>query len=169
MKIGILSDSHDRVERVAAALDLFRAHGVDRLIHCGDITSPRVIERFSGWTADFVFGNCDWDPAGLSATIDAIGGRLHDPFGELEIAGRRIAWLHGHDSSLFRSLEAADHYDWLFYGHSHAHERHVTGRTHVVNPGALHRVRVPTVAILDVAANRLEFLSLEAADESSGS
>jgi putative phosphoesterase len=169
MKIGILSDSHDRVERVAAALDLFRSRAVDRLIHCGDITSPRVIERFTDWAVDFVFGNCDWDLPGLKAAIDAIGGRLHDPFGELEVAGRRIAWLHGHDAHLFQSLEAADHYDWLFYGHSHVHERHVTGRTHVVNPGALHRVRTPTVAIIDVALNSLEFVPLDAADEPTGS
>lgn len=161
MLLGIMSDSHDRVERVVAALDLFRRRGVDRVLHCGDIASPQSVALWTGWTVDFVLGNCDWDPAGLTLAIEAIGGKLHRPFGDLEIEGTRIAWLHSDDADLFRSLERADHYDWLFYGHTHVAERHATGTTQVVNPGALHRVRTPSVALLELPAGVLTIEPLE--------
>ncbi|MBX7102733.1 MAG: YfcE family phosphodiesterase [Gemmataceae bacterium] len=160
MRLGILSDSHDRTERVEAALDLFRTHDVNRLIHCGDITSPKVVSQFAGWMIDFVLGNCDWDPVTLAAAIDAIGGTLHRPYGDLELDSVRVAWIHSDDADLFQSLEVADHYDWLFYGHTHVAEQHTTGRTRVVNPGALHRVKVPSVAVLDVPSGRLEVVPL---------
>jgi len=155
MKLGIISDTHDRVDRIGPALDLFRAHKVDRLIHCGDVTGASTVGAFAGWTIDFVYGNCDWQPAQLDEAISAIGGTQHEKFGDLELKGVKIAWTHSDDVSLFRSLENANHYDFLFYGHSHITEQHRTGKTTVVNPGALHRVKVPTVAVLDLATQIL--------------
>jgi len=51
-------------------------------------------------------------------------------------------------------------YDYLFYGHTHAAEQHYAGRTLVVNPGALHRVRVKSCLVVDLAAGDLETVTL---------
>lgn len=43
MQIGLLSDTHNSHDNTRAALDVFRARGVTRLIHCGDVTSPETL------------------------------------------------------------------------------------------------------------------------------
>jgi hypothetical protein len=161
MKLGIISDTHDRGEWVEVALAEFRRRGADRLIHCGDVTSPKTVALFAGRAVDFVLGNCDWDPGALEQAMTRIDATLHRPFGELELAGRRIAWIHGDDIGLFRSVENANHYDYLFYGHSHVAEQHRTGNTLVVNPGALHRVRDRQIALLDFATGDVEPITLK--------
>jgi uncharacterized protein len=160
MKLGIISDTHDRVERVAAALALFADRGVDRLIHCGDVTGPDTVAAFAGWNVEFVLGNCDWNPSSLEKAAKQIGGMLHERFGDLELLGRKIAWIHSDNAVLFRALENADHYDYLFYGHTHEAEQHRTGKTLVCNPGALHRVRIPTCAVLDLVIDDIESIHL---------
>lgn len=160
MKLGIISDTHDRSEAVARALIEFKARGVARLIHCGDVTGAHTVDLFTGWQVDFVLGNCDWFPDQLEIAIQEIGGTLHRPFGQLELAGQVIAWIHSDDRSLFKSLENADHYDYLFYGHTHVAEHHRTGKTHVINPGALDRVRQRTIGVLDLIENQFESIVL---------
>lgn len=155
MKIGILSDSHGRVETVERALAEFRARGVDLVIHCGDIDDAETVRAFAGWTAHFVYGNCDADRAGIKQAVAAIGGSLHEPFGHLELAGKQIAWLHGDRPDLKHDVEASGQYDYLFYGHTHVAERHLVGNTLVINPGALFRARQQTCLVLDLA-NALE-------------
>ncbi len=160
MKLGIISDTHDRVERVAAALALLREHGVERLIHCGDVTGPNTVAAFSGWNVEFVLGNCDWNPTSLEKAVKQIGGTLHERFGHLELCDRKIAWIHSDNAVLFRALENADLYDYLFYGHTHEAEQHRTNKTLVCNPGAMERVKVPTCAVLDLATDELEMVTV---------
>ena len=160
MKLGIISDTHDRVERVAIALEMLRDRGVERLIHCGDVTSPKTVAEFAGWQIDFVLGNCDWNSDALAVAVNQIGGVFHERFGELELHDRKIAWIHSDNATLFRALENAGHYDYLFYGHTHEAEQHHTGKTLVCNPGALHRVRTPTCAVLDLAKSEIETIEL---------
>lgn len=155
MKIGIISDTHDRHEIITTALVQLKSHGVELLIHCGDIESPPTLELFRGWQIHFVLGNCDWLPEQLAAGIADIGGTLHDRFGHLEFGDTRIAWTHSHDRRLFHSLEHSGEYDFLFYGHTHVAEQHRTGRTLVVNPGALHRAREKTCVVLDLPSGEL--------------
>jgi putative phosphoesterase len=156
MKIGILSDTHDRATATTAALDQFRAAGVELLLHCGDIESSDTVRLFAGWPVQFVLGNCDWNPEGIRYAVAEIGATLHDTHGELELAGTKIAWTHGHHRGLFQSLEEADRYDYLFYGHSHVAEQHRTGRTLVVNPGALHRAAVKTCVVLELGSGEMQ-------------
>jgi|SRR5947209_8341474 len=156
MKIGILSDSHGRVATVEEALGEFRTRGVELLLHCGDIDDAATIEAFADWTCHFVYGNCDADRAGIRRAIAAIGGTLHDPFGHLELAGKKIAWLHGDDPGLKRDLEQSGYYDYLFYGHTHFAEQHLIGDTWVINPGALFRARPKSCLVLDLPGGDLE-------------
>ncbi len=39
MRLGILSDTHDELERTRVAIALLRRAGAEALIHCGDLSS----------------------------------------------------------------------------------------------------------------------------------
>jgi uncharacterized protein len=156
MIVGVLSDTHGRIGAIRTALAAFREHGAELLIHCGDIDDADAAAAFIGWHAHFVLGNCDWDREGIRAAIARIHGTLHEPYGHLELAGANIAWTHGDNAREFRDIERADQYDFLFYGHTHVAEQHRTGRTLVVNPGALHRARTKTCLVLDTVTKQIE-------------
>jgi uncharacterized protein len=156
MKIGIVSDTHGRVDAVRAALVEMRAREVELLIHCGDIDDAETVRAFADWDVHFVFGNCDSDRAGIERAVQAIGGTLHDPFGHLELAGKQIAWLHGDRPELKYDVECSGQYDFVFYGHTHVAEQHLDGKTLVVNPGALFRARQKTILVLTLPEGDME-------------
>lgn len=161
MRIAVISDTHGRQATVEKALAVLRRAGVEWLLHCGDIDDPDTVRLFKGFTTHFVFGNCDHDRKGLKAAMDEVGATLHEHFGSLELDGRKIAWIHGDDGRLFHDVEHSCHFDFLFYGHSHQAEEHQTGPTRVVNPGALHRARVKTFVLLDLASGERETVQVE--------
>jgi putative phosphoesterase len=176
MRVGVVSDTHDRTARVQAALAMLRQRGVALVLHCGDIESVETVRLFADFPTHFVLGNWDGDwisgvncgrapraPDGrkrdasrLRLAIEEIGGTLHEPWGELELEGHQIAWVHGNDRTLLRELERSGCYDYLFYGHTHVAERHLTGRTLVVNPGAMFKAQAVRFAILDLASGEVE-------------
>jgi putative phosphoesterase len=156
MKIGIVSDTHARHATAEEALAELRRRGVTTVLHCGDIDDPETVELFRGLDAHFVFGNCDWERAALREAMTSIGATLHEPFGNLELDGVRLAFVHGDDHDLLRDLERSGAFDFLFYGHTHLAEEHHAGPTRVINPGALHRARPKTFAVLDLATRAVE-------------
>jgi len=156
MRIGIISDTHNRYRNVGTALKFLTDRGIDFVLHCGDIEDAQTVKLFEGFTAHFVFGNCDSDKDELREAMVDIGATLHEHFGSLELEGRMIAWTHGDHQRLLRDIEQSGAYDFLFYGHSHRAERHRAGKTLVVNPGALHRAQDKTFVVLDLASGDLE-------------
>jgi putative phosphoesterase len=156
MQIAILSDTHDQHGHVGTALAILRQQQIDLVLHCGDIEEPATVELFRGLTMHFVFGNCDSDRAGLRQAMADIAAVLHEPFGDLELEGRAIAFLHGDDSRLLRDVANSGHFDFLFHGHTHQAGERQVGPTRVINPGALHRARPKSFAILDLATGTLE-------------
>jgi hypothetical protein len=161
MRIGILSDTHSRYQTVETALRLLQDRHINLVLHCGDIEDAETVWLFEGLTAHFVFGNCDTERASLRQAVHGIGETLHEPFGRLELDGVRIAFLHGDDRRLLRYVEESGSYDFLFHGHTHQGAEHRTGPTRVINPGALHRARPKTFAVLDLATGALEAVQVE--------
>jgi putative phosphoesterase len=156
MKIGILSDSHGRNAAVKCALAELRERGIATVLHCGDIEDPDTIPLFQGFDAHFVFGNCDHDRDALRAAVAKSGVTLHEGWGQVELDGVKIAFLHGDDKVLMREVEGSGHFDYLFYGHTHQAAERRTGPTRVINPGALHRARPRTFLVLDLATGVTE-------------
>src|SRR5262249_9556844 len=122
MRIGIVSDTHSRYHTVAAALDLLRERNVDYVLHCVDIADAATIRMFEGFATHFVFGNRDTNRDELRAAMRETGAVLHEHGGNLELEGRKIAWVHGDDHRRFRDLENSGQFDYLFYGHTHQAE-----------------------------------------------
>lgn len=156
MRIGIVSDTHNRYRTVERALELLRQRGIDTVLHCGDIEDALTVQMFRGLTTHFVYGNCDSDREGLRLAMREAGLTLHEPYGCLELAERKLAFVHGDDLRLLRDLERADHFDYVFHGHTHQVRDERIGRTRVINPGALQRARIKTFGVLDLASGELE-------------
>lgn len=160
MQIAILSDTHSRHATVQTVLQILRDRSIDTVLHCGDIEEADTVELFRGFTAHFVYGNCDHDRSGIPRAIATIGATLHEPFAAVEFEGVRIAFLHGDDKTLLRDVEQSGYFDFLFYGHTHQAEEHQTGPTRVINPGALHRARPKRFVILDLTTRTVESIAL---------
>lgn len=156
MRIGVVSDTHDREEAIAEAVRLLTEQHVELILHCGDIETVETVRLFKPVTTHFVFGNWDKDRAKLAAAIKEVGGTHHDSFGAIELAGKRLAWVHSHERHQLRQLEHSDFFDYVFYGHTHVREQHRTGRTLVANPGALFRANPKTCIVLDVKTGEIK-------------
>ncbi len=159
MRIGILSDTHDQVARTRLAVALLTRAGAEALIHCGDLTIPDVVDEFLGVPSTFVFGNCDYDQADLRRAMKRIKANCLGLGGLITLSDRRIAVTHGHSDAELARLAALEP-DYLFTGHTH-HRRDVReGPTRFINPGALYRASTWTVALLDLASDDLQTLTL---------
>jgi putative phosphoesterase len=160
MRIAILSDTHSRYATIEAALRLIEPEHVDLILHCGDIEDSEAVWLFPPNT-HFVFGNCDQERASIRQAVHGIGAMMYEPFGRLTLDGVSIAWLHGDDRKLMHSLEHSGEFDYLFYGHSHVADERQTGKTRVINPGALHRAQQKTLMVLDVENGETHTLVVE--------
>jgi putative phosphoesterase len=160
MRIGILSDTHDQVERTARAVRRLVDEGAEVLIHCGDLTGPEVVYECALRPAHFVFGNNDFDRTGLTRAMADVGAICLGRSGQVELGGKRIAVAHGDSAREIERLAAAAP-DYLCFGHSHQAADGREGPTRWINPGALHRAARWTVALLNLEDDQLQFLSID--------
>ncbi len=150
MRLGIVSDTHGHAQNALAAARMLESLQVEEVLHCGDIGSTEIPGLFAQWPTHFVFGNCDPDAAPLRMAIEAAGKFCHHRFGDITLAGRRIALIHSDDARLFRQTIQSGSFDLVCYGHTHQAEQHREGKTLVLNPGALYRATPHTIAIIEL-------------------
>ena len=141
MRIGLISDTHDNVALARVAADLFREHRVERTIHLGDVMTRPVLDPLDAPVV--LRGNNDAPSMGVDAWGDTY-------------EGVRIGAHHGHHP--WNGGEV----DLLLHGHSHRMRNERVGRTRVVNPGALHRASVKTVAIVELPTLDVTFYEVGA-------
>lgn len=157
MRIGILSDTHDRADRTRSAVVLLLAAGAEALIHCGDVTTPDVVGEVVGAPAYFVQGNCDHDLDALRLAMRRTGATCLGRGGLIELGGRRVAVIHG-DSPRDYARLTAEEPDYILSGHTHVARDVREGPTRHINPGALYRASTFTVGLLDLATD--DYVSL---------
>ncbi len=171
MIIGIISDTHDKLEPLERALDAFAASGVELILHGGDWTKPETVlalaegaaARGLAWTG--VLGNND-ERAREEILAAGQGKIIPEPVLSIETGGIRLAVHHGHMPRVMRELVADSNLELVVRGHSHKSE--VTERPGglLVNPGstafAIPRRAgwLPSVAIYDTAAQTAAILEL---------
>lgn len=167
MQVGIISDTHDNVPAVEAAMDIFVDADVDAVVHCGDFVAPPVIPHLSrdGIAVHAVRGNNDGEREGLVDAFENLGdGTLHGRFAELEFDDREFAILHGEERPVIEGLAASGNYDYVVHGHWHVRDERSVDGTTVLNPGA-HFPTVPaehrTVAVVDTESDSVEFLDVD--------
>lgn len=164
MKLGILSDTHDNLANTRHALDVFRQHSVEQIVHCGDITISQVVTLFSEWRVVFVFGNLDREHAELAAAVKRLSGSCSIGYSYTGLlGGASVAVYHGNDDEYLASLISSSRYDYVFHGHTHRQRDDQFGRTRVINPGALGgRGRGRSVCVLSLPDGLATFIDIDA-------
>lgn len=156
--VGILADSHDNMDALRQAVDVFTARNVDIVIHAGDLVAPftaRILKKLQ-CPLIITFGNNDGEIVGLR---NVFNGQIFDPPHKVMINNKKVVILH--DPILLNELQASDQFDVIIYGHLHKVDIR-KGKPIVINPGEccgwLYGKR--TVAVWDTVKDNVEVIEL---------
>lgn len=178
MKLGIISDTHDRLDALQKAIFIFAQEQVEAIIHCGDWVSPFTLEFYDAEcqkagllvSTYSVFGNNEGD---IKRIIER-NAKLKQPITfasksvyELQLGDKKIVVFHGHDTAIIESLAKSGVYNLLFHGHTHVIKDEKVGNTRVINPGSTSYtaqskiIDQASVAIYYTDNDHLEFIRLK--------
>jgi len=132
MKIGVISDTHDRLPTFERALHFLKRRKVDALLHAGDFVAPFAAALIAPDKLDVplyaVYGNNDGERAGLKKTLpDLVDGPLR-----IELGGRTLVMHHFID--WMKPQDYADA-DVVVSGHTHAVVNEKKAGKLFLNPG----------------------------------
>jgi uncharacterized protein len=163
MLIGVISDTHNNLPNLNAALACFHTQNIDHILHCGDWTTVETVRHLSSVatsldiTVKGVIGNND---EVMADSLREIAGSLTNVVIKkgilrLEIDRLKVALYHGHHTPTLRNLLLDKSIDILCTGHSHKPRLEYLGNTLILNPGSVafsiprSKTWVPTVALID--------------------
>ncbi len=135
MLIGILGDTHNNLANVGKIIEIFERRRVERVVHTGDITQPKVLAALAGLSMPVhaVYGNNDHgERLGLIRAAEEYGIALLDGPLELRWAEQRI--LVAHDPLDLEAHLTPEHTLGI-HGHTHLYRHEWIGDTLVFNPG----------------------------------
>ncbi len=163
MRVGLLSDTHDRVPAIDALLARCSSADVNFVLHAGDYCSPFSLKPFQDHNVAMagVFGRNDGDPEGLRAFAEqGMGLELFESPHSFEMGGQRILLVHDLVDTSPRSIEA---HGVVVHGFTHREEMMIRGETLIVNQGEgcgwLNGE--PSGAILDLDTKEVHFFKLK--------
>ena len=163
MWIGILGASHDHLDYIRRAVELFNRAECQQVIHAGDLMSPIALPAFRKLRCPMqaVFGDNEGNRSGLKAGFGILG-TLQDP--PLEIVtsdGRRIVVVHQRNEWTFK--EHPDPIDLFVFSHTHRPFLKRKNGTLWLNPGETCGwvFGNPTVALYDTEKNEAHIVSLD--------
>lgn len=160
MKLGIVSDTHDNLEKARNAADYFETQNIGTVIHCGDMVAPFTAEVFDrSFDFHYIRGNNDgeWN---LKQVVEQFGS-FYNNIVELEIDGQKIAAYHGTEEEIVEGLVKSGNYDYVLRGHTHQRKHEEQSKTVEINPGG---IQLPgqeegfSVAVLDLQTGDIEFI-----------
>lgn len=168
MIIGLISDTHDRLPTIRAALDIFAQRRIETLIHPGDVIAPFAAKPLAAYsvggaatgaraTLHVTYGNNDGERAGLKTVLPQIqDGPLF-----VELAGRRILVHHFIDWCRPEDVARAD---VIVTGHTHQVGVERRDGKLFINPGECCGWVTGrcTVATLDLARLEVELIEVPA-------
>ncbi|MFZ5774766.1 MAG: YfcE family phosphodiesterase [Thermodesulfobacteriota bacterium] len=139
MRIAILSDTHDHIGNLRAAIRYCNAYSVSMLIHCGDLISPFMLDelaKFSG-AVHLIYGNNVGDQHLISQSCGSRYPTIthHGTLGAVEAGGRKFAFTHY--PQLARGIACQGMFDVVCCGHNHRYHVEKVGECLMVNPGEL--------------------------------
>jgi putative phosphoesterase len=118
LKIGVLSDTHDHIDNVKRAVEIFKSEGVQLILHAGDYVAPFSLTplKEAGCRVIGVFGNNDGERLMLSRRFQEIGEIYDGPY-FFTMEGRRILLMH--EPCAAEELFASGCFDLIVFGHTH--------------------------------------------------
>ena len=144
MKICVLSDSHDHIPLLDAAVARARNLGAEAVLHCGDLVAPSTLGclRKHGLPVHLIHGNNSGDlyTMGRLAADPDTHIQYHGMDAGLVLGGRRIFLVHYPHYA--RAMAATGDWDLVCCGHTHRMEEEwlpnlAGGRTLLLNPGTV--------------------------------
>ena len=175
MILGVLSDTHGHENIAATAVSVLKLAGAQAFVHCGDVGGEEVLDLFAGLQTWFVWGNCD-DASPFSSNYARSLG-LNSPNGVplcISLAGRTIAVFHGHEALFARisqriqegrlddAATLVQNADYVLSGHTHQRHDVRVGTMRFINPGALHRAHIHSVATIDLREDVVRYWRVDA-------
>jgi hypothetical protein len=122
MKICLLSDSHDHIPLLDAAVAAAKAAGAEVVLHCGDVVAPSTLHCLEkhGLPVHVIHGNNTGDlyTMGRLAANPERSIQYHGMDAGLNLGGKRIFLVHYPHYA--RALAATGNWDIVCCGHSHA-------------------------------------------------
>ena len=165
MQVAVVSDSHDNMSAVEEAIKIIKERKIRVVFHLGDIISPFVLRKFSGFEYYGVFGNNDGEKLLLKKIADEEKMKLEEQPHILEYEGKRILLYHGSGSvkktkKIVENFAKSGEYEFVLYGHTHIMELKKIERCVILNPGELcgYLTGKRSFAILDLESGKAEFV-----------
>ena len=161
MLIGIFADSHDHLDHIRRAVEVFNDAGCELVVFAGDLVSSFAVPPLRELKCKVLgcFGDNEGNKPGVAAGMRIIGTIGEPPFGFKTPDGRKILVTH-----MDRSLKGLDgEFDIAIYAHTHkpsiTHDE--SGRL-FINPGETSGWSYgrPSVAILDTTSLEARIVSL---------
>lgn len=162
MRVGILSDTHDRVPAIDELVQRLIASGASLLMHAGDHCSPFSLAPVNDASIPMlgVFGRNDGDPEGLAAVAtQGVGTELYESPHSFEVSGKQILLVHDLVDISHRSVEQ---HQFVIHGSTHQVEMKTRGETLLLNPGEAcgWLYGACTAALLDLDTREVEIIKL---------
>jgi putative phosphoesterase len=165
MKVCIVSDSHDRGDLLAAAIEQARSEGAEAVIHCGDLIGGNTLRASMklGLTMHVIHGNNLGDPVAIARLAAKSDGQVHyhGQDAMLELGGQRIFVTHYPHYG--EAMACTGDWDIVCCGHSHepliAQRPTIkAGTTWLVNPGTVAGLGAPKATWILADLSQPEFV-----------
>ena len=159
MKIGVISDTHDRLPTFHRALALFRRLEVGAIFHAGDYVAPFAVKLIAPDVLPIplhcVFGNNDGERNGLKSMLPGI---VDGPL-TVKLAGRTLVVHHFIDWLTPDQIAPAD---VIISGHTHQPSTQEKDGKLYLNPGECCGWVTDrcTVAILDLNSLKADIIEV---------
>lgn len=160
MKAMVMSDIHDNMQNLKAALSEADKQGISAIIFLGDFCAPPIFREIAkrNILLYFVFGNVDGEQMQIAKEAAKM---QHVAFErdllEITLENRKIAICHKPEFA--EGLAATGKYDAVFYGHTHEARVEKVGKTLLANPGEVHGSRGrPSLGIYNTEDNTLRII-----------
>jgi uncharacterized protein len=168
VKVGIISDTHNCLDRIEKALEVFALEEVSRIYHLGDWSSSSAGMAFKDSRCPVVgvTGNIDgpwWkNKSSLPPCVEVKGAEWVD-----DLSGRKIFLTHGNRKRRLNAVIKSGEFDLVLHGHTHIASIRRRGRTLVINPGNMIGPEEgfphwtdPSVCVYDLDHDRAEIVEL---------
>ncbi|WP_397570261.1 metallophosphoesterase [Schlesneria sp. T3-172] len=162
MLIGIFADSHDHLDHIRRAVEVFNEADCQLVVFAGDLVSSFAVPPLRQLKCKIVgcFGDNEGNKTGVTAGMRIVGTIGEPPFGFKTPDGRRILVTH-----MDRSLRGVEgDFDVAIYAHTHkpsiTHDEQ--GRL-FINPGETSgwSYGKPTVALLETTTLEAQIVPLK--------
>ena len=135
MKIGLTGDTHNNLKNIEIICSIFNREKVELVIHTGDITLPKSLEKFSILNMPLfgVFGNNDQgDKQSLRKVCNLYSFKFDDGLKRMDLNNKEIIVVH--DPKDIKD----EHYHKgyiILHGHTHRFRDEFFKDTYIFNPG----------------------------------